>query len=206
MRYAPPHSRPSAEISGYSRLLSARDKRTLKLHFILNNKRVLLVANGLGEFGRNSMMSSLVLDDEALVTLHTLQHGGLFYRPGADVGPFFVSLVLVALLLLRMGRLPPRLPVIRELLEERGFNRGGLVPGDALARDAQTLPAERRTVNVGFSIAEEVADSAADDTELAASAASLFTSSTASAAYTAEAPSTAEASAAKRIVTSDYTH
>lgn len=65
-------------------------KPTLKLDFVLNNKGVILVVNGLGELGGDGMVSRLVLDDQSLVTLHTLQYGRLLNGPSANVCPFLV--------------------------------------------------------------------------------------------------------------------
>jgi len=63
---------------------------TLQLDLILNNKRVVLVVNGLGELGGDGVVSSLVLDDQSLVTFHALQHGWLLHCPGTDVRPLLV--------------------------------------------------------------------------------------------------------------------
>jgi hypothetical protein len=71
---------------------------TLKLDFVLNNQRLALWINGLVEFGRDGMMGSLVLDDETLVPFHALEDSWLFYSPVANVGPFFLSALLLLLL------------------------------------------------------------------------------------------------------------
>ena len=122
--YAPPHSKPSAgDVSIPLQLMCHCEQPTLKLDLILNHKGVVLVVNGLGEFGRNGVVGSLVLDDQSLVTLHALQHGRLLNRPSANVSPLFV----VGLdILLRVRGLPSGFPVIGELLQEGGFKFGGL--------------------------------------------------------------------------------
>ena len=77
-------------------LLELRDipnlagKPTLKLDFVLNNKGVIFVVNGLGELGGDGMVSRLVLDDQSLVTLHTLQYGRLLNGPSTNICPFLV--------------------------------------------------------------------------------------------------------------------
>lgn len=69
------------------------------------------------------MVSSLVLDDETLVALNTLQDGRLLDGPGANVRP----LLIVGLdVLLCVRGLPSALPVVCELLKERGLECGGL--------------------------------------------------------------------------------
>ena len=89
---------------------------TLELDLVLNNKGVVLVVYGLGEFGRDGVVSSLVLDDEALVALNALENGRLLDRPGTNVRPL---LVIGLDVLLCVRRLPSALPVVCELLEER---------------------------------------------------------------------------------------
>jgi hypothetical protein len=100
-----------------------RSYLTLELDLVLNNEGVTLVVNGLGELGRDGVVGSRVLDDQALVALHTLQHGRLFNRPSADVGPFLIVGLDV---LLCVRGLPPALPVVCELLEERRLELGRL--------------------------------------------------------------------------------
>lgn len=96
---------------------------TLKLDFILYNKGVVLVVNGLGKFGGNGVMSSLVLDNKALVTLHAFEDGGLLHRPGANVCPL---LVISLDILLCVRGLPSVFPVVCELFEEGSFELGRL--------------------------------------------------------------------------------
>lgn len=67
-------------------------------------------------------MGSSVLHDQTLVAIDTLEDGGLLNCPFTDVSPLILGLVL----LLRVGRLPPRLPVICELLQEGSFEASGL--------------------------------------------------------------------------------
>jgi hypothetical protein len=68
------------------------------------------------------VVGSGVLHDQTLVTIDTLEDGGLLDSPFANVGPVILRLVV----LLRVGRLPPRLPVVRELLQERSLEAGRL--------------------------------------------------------------------------------
>jgi hypothetical protein len=98
-------------------------KLTLQLNLILNHQGLALGVNLLGKLGRDGVMGSDVLDNEALVTLHALVDGGLLNRPLADVRPFLVA----GGVLLGVRRLPPLLPVAGELLKERGLELGGLV-------------------------------------------------------------------------------
>ena len=71
------------------------------------------------------MVSGLVLDDKTFVALHALENSGLLDSPIADVNPFLLSRFV--LLLLGMRRLPPLVPIIRELLKERRFESRGLL-------------------------------------------------------------------------------
>jgi len=96
---------------------------TLKLDLVLNDKSVLLVVNGLGELGGDGVVSSFVLDDQALIALHALEHRRLLDGPGADVCPLLVVGLDV---LLCVRGLPSVLPVVCELLEERRLELGGL--------------------------------------------------------------------------------
>jgi hypothetical protein len=103
---------------------------TLKLNLILYNQSLALVVNLGGKFGRDSMVSSGILDDETFVTLHARVDSGLLYGPLSNVRPVFLTLWI---LLLRVRDFPSRLPVISELFEEGGFERGGLL--EVLAGD-----------------------------------------------------------------------
>lgn len=96
---------------------------TLKLDLVLNNQGLSLVLNLLGEFGRDGMVSSRVLHNEALVALHPLVHMRLFNRPFSNVGPFFLRTSCV---LLCVGGLPPGIPAIGELFDEVGLDTRGL--------------------------------------------------------------------------------
>jgi hypothetical protein len=99
---------------------------TLKLNFILNNQRLALWIDRFVEFGGNGMMSSLVLHDETFVTNHTGEHSGFLDSPVANIGPFFLSALL--LFFLGVRRLPPTVPIRCELFEERGLEFSGLDP------------------------------------------------------------------------------
>lgn len=69
-------------------------------------------------------MSGLVLENQTLVALDSLEHGRLLDGPGADVRPFLLSRFVV---FLRVRDLPSRVPVVGELFEERGLDAGGLL-------------------------------------------------------------------------------
>ena len=88
---------------------------TLKLHLILDYKRLTLVVDLLGKLRRDGMVGSLVLEDQTLVILNTLQHEGFLDLPVADVCPLFVG--VGADIFLRIRGLPSCAPVIGELLK-----------------------------------------------------------------------------------------
>lgn len=133
---------------------------TLKLHFILDNEGLALVVDGLGEFGRNGVVSGLVLDDQTVVSLNALENGRLLNGPGTDVSPFFLAVLDVLL----SGRwLPPRFPVVGELFQEGSFQGSGLRARE-LVNQLNTLQGVRQlTVKVGLTSFVEVEDSAADE-------------------------------------------
>jgi hypothetical protein len=120
--YAPPHSRPSY-LESVEAELGMEQQLTLKLNLILYNQSLALVVNLGGKFGRDSMVSSGILDDETFVTLHARVDSGLLYRPLSNICPVFFTL---GVLLLRMRNLPSCLPVISELFEEGSFQGGRL--------------------------------------------------------------------------------
>jgi hypothetical protein len=63
---------------------------TLKLHLVLDNESLALVLNLLREFGRDSMVSSCVLDHQTLVSLHTLEDVRLLYSPLSNICPLLI--------------------------------------------------------------------------------------------------------------------
>ena len=69
------------------------------------------------------MVSSRVLKNKTLITLHSLVDLGLFNGPFTNVCPL---LLVGGGVLLGVGRLPSLLPVIGELLEEVGLEGGRL--------------------------------------------------------------------------------
>lgn len=71
------------------------------------------------------MVCSGVLDNQTLIADHAREDGGLLDGPLANIGPLLV-LVRVLGVLLGVGGLPAGLPVIGELLKERGLEGGGL--------------------------------------------------------------------------------
>jgi hypothetical protein len=79
------------------------ERLTLRLDLVLNNQGLALVVNLLGELGGDGVVGSGVLYDQTLVTIDTLEDGGLLDSPFANVGPIILRLVV----LLRVGRLPP---------------------------------------------------------------------------------------------------
>lgn len=99
---------------------------TLQLNLVLHNEGLALVVNLLGEFGRDRMMSSGVLDNKALVSIDAFVLSRLFDSPLADICPFFFGLVRTSHILLGVGRLPSLIPIIGELLKEVRLQRGGL--------------------------------------------------------------------------------
>lgn len=50
-----------------------RELLTLEFGLVLNNQGLALVVNGLGELGRDGVVSSLVLENKTLVALDTAQ-------------------------------------------------------------------------------------------------------------------------------------
>lgn len=96
---------------------------TLELDFILNNQRLALVVDDLGEFGRDGVMGGGVLDHQALITLNTLEDGRFLNSPFADVSPLLFGRLVV---LFGVRFLPPLIPVVGELLEERRLELGSL--------------------------------------------------------------------------------
>lgn len=95
----------------------------LRLDLILDNQGLALVVNLLGELGRDGVVSSRVLDNQTLVTLHSLEDGGLLNSPFANKRPVLIGLGVD---LLRVRGLPPGLPVVGELLQEGSLERSGL--------------------------------------------------------------------------------
>lgn len=77
------------------------------------------------------MVGGLVLDDKTLVSFDGLEDVRLFDGPLPDISPLLVLLALQVLL--GVGRLPPQLPVVGELLKERRLKVGGLVIAVELA-------------------------------------------------------------------------
>jgi hypothetical protein len=69
-------------------------------------------------------MGGGVLDDQALVALDALEHRGLLDGPLADVRPLLFGGLVV---LLGVRLFPSLVPVVGELLEERGLQLGGLL-------------------------------------------------------------------------------
>lgn len=93
----------------------------LKLDFILNHERLVLVVNGCVELGGDGVVSSLVLEHKTLITLEALEDGGLLDLPVANVLP-----LLLGVLLLCVRCLPPRIPAVCELFHEGSLQCGGL--------------------------------------------------------------------------------
>jgi hypothetical protein len=108
--------------------LSSAEALTLKLDFILDNKGLALILNLLWEFGRDSMMSSCVLDNQALVAFHAFEDMRFFDSPLSNICPFLV-LVRALGILLGVRWLPSCLPVVCELLDEVGLQLCGLQKG-----------------------------------------------------------------------------
>lgn len=98
---------------------------TLKLDLVLNNQGLVLVVNWLRKLGRNSVVSSRILDNKTSVAFHTLEDMWLLDSPLANVCPLLILLGTLHVLLC-MGWLPSLLPIIRELLEEVCLDVGWL--------------------------------------------------------------------------------
>lgn len=113
--------------------MKSRDRRTLWLDFVLDNKSFALVVNLLGELGGDGVMSGGILQHQTLIALDTLEHGGFFDGPLPDVSPVFVR---GGIFLLGMGRSPSLIPVIGELLQEGSFE-GGRLKRAARSADVQ---------------------------------------------------------------------
>jgi hypothetical protein len=96
----------------------------LRFDLVLNDQGLALVVNLFGELGRDGVVGGGVLHDQTLVALDTFEDRWLLNCPFTNISPLLIFLGVV---LLRMRRLPPRLPVIRELLEERSLEGGRLV-------------------------------------------------------------------------------
>lgn len=116
-----------------------QSRLTLRLDLILNHQSLALVVDLLRELGGNGVVGSRVLDDEALVALHSLQNRRLFDLPGTDVGPFLLRLGVI---LLSVGRSPSGFPAIGELLKEGSFESGGLEGGVSNAEKRQLTAKE----------------------------------------------------------------
>lgn len=97
---------------------------TLKLDLILNDKVLALRVDGLLEYARDGMMRGRILRDQTLVTVDALEHFRLLVGPLADILPFLFFTLGV---LLRVGDLPPALPVVCKLFEEGCFYVGFLI-------------------------------------------------------------------------------
>jgi hypothetical protein len=159
--------------------------RTLQLDLVLDNERLSLGVDGLVELGRDGVVGGLVFDDQALVALHSLEDGGLIDGPIADVGPLLGRILVLFLLGVRW--LPPRVPIVGELLKETSLDleRGGLAERSA---GCTCVLDWKRTVKVGFWMTVEDEELAAAEDE--ASATGSLTSS-AACAETNAAPSAA---------------
>ena len=129
LRYAPPHSRPSAS-RNQPGLVDIHCPRafTLKLDFILYHQRLPLIVDLLGELGRDGMMGRLVLHHQALVAFYPFEHMRFFDGPLANVRPLLVGLfILLVLFLLSMRGRPSRVPVIGELFDKGALQVGWLI-------------------------------------------------------------------------------
>ena len=98
---------------------------TLKLDLVLNNESLALIVDLLWEFGRDGVVSSRVLDNETLIALHSLEDSWLLDSPFSNICPLLIFVRTLGVLL-GMGWLPSRLPVICELLDEVGLDGGVL--------------------------------------------------------------------------------
>lgn len=97
----------------------------MKLDFVLYDESLALVVNLLGELGGDSVMGSCVLNNETLITLHTLENRWLLYSPFSNVSPLLIFVGAFGILL-SMRWLPPGLPVVCELLNKVTLDGGRL--------------------------------------------------------------------------------
>jgi len=97
-------------------------RRTLELDLVLDDQGLALGVDLLGELGRDGVMGSSVLDNKTGITLNSLVDSRLLNSPLADVGPFLIALHV----LLGVRGLPPLVPAVGELLEERSLELCGL--------------------------------------------------------------------------------
>jgi len=95
---------------------------TLELDLILNHEGLALGVDLLRKLGGDGVVGSRVFDNETLISLHALVDSGLLDGPLANVRPLLVA----SALLLGVGGLPPAVPAICELLEERSLELGRL--------------------------------------------------------------------------------
>jgi hypothetical protein len=142
----------------------------LELDLVLNNEGLSLVVNFLGELGRDGMMSCGVLDDKTLVAFHALVDMRLLDSPFSNICPFLIFLAGALGVLLGMGWLPSRLPIVGELLDKvtlDGCRLCGIKLVYQLGKTiALSLAFGELTVKVGSSGAE-VADSTTEEASLA---------------------------------------
>ena len=92
--YAPPHSRPAVscqQMQHWGRF----SRLTLLLGLVLDDEGLVLVVHWLREFGRNGMMSGLVLEHETFVAVDTTKDRWLFDGPCADVRPLLLGVLLL---------------------------------------------------------------------------------------------------------------
>jgi hypothetical protein len=148
----------------------AHNPLTLKLDFVLNDKGLSLVLNLLWELGRDRVMSCCVLDNKALIALHSLVDMGLFYSPLSNICPFLI-LVRALCVLLGVRWLPSCLPIVCELLKKVGLE------GSRLRR--KTLACQLNNCGFVISLCDmrgltvKVGSSRRDDVEDEASLATL---------------------------------
>lgn len=84
----------------------------LQFDLILDDEGLALVVDSLREFGRDGMVSSGVLENQALVANDSRKDLWLFDSPFTDIGPVLFAL---GVLLLGVGGCPSGVPIIGEL-------------------------------------------------------------------------------------------
>lgn len=102
-------------------------------------------------------MGRNILDDQTLVSLDTLEDGGFFNSPFANVGPVLLGF---GVFLLRMRGIPSRLPVIGKLFQERSLKLGGLNAMKSANKNYHKIIAKELTVKVGRSTTEATSGAA----------------------------------------------
>jgi hypothetical protein len=129
-------------------MLRLKVELTLKLDFVLDNKSFALVIDFLWELGRDCMMGSGILYYETLIALNALENMRLFHSPFSNIGPFFIFVRALGILL-RMRWLPSCLPVVCELFDKITLYLGRLCRWSVMNKVKLVTPVGRRAYSKG---------------------------------------------------------